>query len=350
MKIWFHTLEKKTVQPSRKVLFIMRTMPLFVLATLLGLGAPSWAWYPRDARDSYFPEKNPAPIIGHNRYTNIDPESTLIDLAYEAGLGYDSLANANPDVDPWMPSKNQDILLPYATIFPWKAKPGILINIAECRLYYLWREGKDLKIRIYPIGIGQEGWESPSGTFFVANKARNPTWVAPASIRRERPDEPAVIPPGPDNPLGGYWMGLSIKGYGIHGTHKPLGVGRQVSHGCIRLYPNDISDLFPRVAVKTPVTMVYQPVKVGLRDNNLWAEIHPDNRNTGINVKDEISRQSSLLGWKNVINWKRVQDEANLCSGVPFVISSGDSSPQTNEEPQAPPAPQQEKPYYEELY
>jgi L,D-transpeptidase ErfK/SrfK len=203
-------------------------------------------------------------IIGEHRfYTIEDPRQTLMELARDLRLGYTNVKNANPDVDPWLPRPGQTVLLPHASILPLDAEPGITINLAEMRLYYIWQEGGQYQVRTYPLGIGSEGTESPIGQFSVLNKAENPIWTVPLSIRQERPEMPAKVPPGPANPLGNFWMGFSGEGFGIHGTNKPLGVGRRVSHGCIRLYPQDIQDLFQRVPVGTPVVITNIPVKVG---------------------------------------------------------------------------------------
>ncbi|NLC69926.1 MAG: L,D-transpeptidase family protein [Desulfuromonadaceae bacterium] len=290
--------------------------------TLILLPGSGLAWYPTQADHSFLPPGNPAPVVGSNQVYTIRPNDSLVDLAYRVGVGYESMVNANPGVDPWMPSKGLKVLIPYQTILPPNPVPGIVINIAEFRLYYTWRESGRLRVRIYPLGIGREGWDTPVGRFAIASKIRNPTWMVPESIRNERPGQPTMVPPGPENPLGGYWLGLSIKGYGIHGTHRPLGVGRRVSHGCMRLYPQDIDDLFSRVEVKTPVNIVFQPVKVGLRENKLWAEIHPDTRDQPVNMVNEIIRMRTMLEWEGKIDWPKVWREMDRKSGIPFVISS----------------------------
>lgn len=299
----------------------MNRFSLLFLLMVFFLSGPAFAWYPLEPDQSFLPPGNPAPIVGVNPVYTIKANESLVELAFRAGVGYENLAHANPGVDPWMPPKGQRIVIPYEAIVPQKPEPGIVINIPEFRLYHFWRENGRLRLRIYPIGIGREGWDTPVGRFFLASKVRNPTWMVPESIRNERPNQPTMVPPGPDNPLGGYWLGLSIKGYGIHGTHRPLGVGRRVSHGCIRLYPRDIDDLFSRVEVKTPVTIVYQPVKVGVRDNKLWAEIYPDQREQPGNMVNEILRMRALLEWEGKIDWPRVWREMEKKSGLPFAIS-----------------------------
>ncbi len=294
---------------------------LFLLSITTLLPAVAFSWYPRQKEDSVIEMDNPAPIVGRNMPYVIGKDDTLVELAYRSGIGYVSLTRANPGVDPWLPPNGKTIILPYAAILPQKPKPGIVINLAEFRLYYFWKESGHLRGRIYPIGIGQEGWGTPLGNFHLRSKAKDPVWEVPESIQKERPGEPTVVPPGPNNPLGGYWLGLSARGYGIHGTTKPLGVGRKVSHGCIRLYPKDIKDLFRRVTTDTSVTIIYQPVKVGVRENKLWVEIHPNERDKTASVANEILKVKALVEWKGKINWPLVWKEIEHQSGVPLVIS-----------------------------
>lgn len=295
---------------------------ILILVAALFLPDTVFSWYPRLKEDSIISMDNPAPIVGRNMPYVIGRDETLVELAYRSGIGYMSLIWANPEVDPWLPPPGRTIILPYAAIMPFKPTPGILINLAEYRLYYIWKEGGQLRVRIYPIGIGREGWSTPVGKFHVHSVVKDPVWMVPKSIQAERPDQPVAVPPGPDNPLGGYWIGLSIKGYGIHGTTKPLGVGRNVSHGCIRLYPHDIKDLFARVKRETPVTIIYQPVKVGIRDNQLWVEIHPNERDETASVANEILRYKALLEWQGKINWPLVWREMEKRTGIPLVISA----------------------------
>ncbi len=197
---------------------------------------------------------------------------TFVDLARRYDLGFVELRAANPDVDVWAPAAGTKLVLPTAHLLPDAPRQGIVINLAELRLYYFDPAGA---VATFPIGIGGEGWETPVGQTRVAGKRERPTWTPPASIRAERPYLPAQIPAGPNNPLGDFALDLGWRGYLIHGTSKPAGVGRRVSHGCIRLYPEDIAWLFPRVPVGTPVTIVDQPVKVGWSGGVLYVEVHP---------------------------------------------------------------------------
>lgn len=199
-------------------------------------------------------------------------EDTLADIALERDLGYTELAVANPDADPWLPGDGTLLLLPTAHVLPRAPRRGIVINIADQRLYLFPRNAEPLT---FPLGIGTDDVVIRRGETQVRAKRVNPTWVPPASVRAEMPELPAAVPPGPDNPLGPLALDLGWPGIVVHGTNRPYGIGRRVSHGCFRLYNEDIRTLFDLVAVGTPVTVVDQPVKLGWSGGSLWLEIHP---------------------------------------------------------------------------
>lgn len=249
---------------------MLRALALLLL--LLQLPAPATAWYPRLARQMLI--EDGTRLVGQNRDYITAPGETLMEIARRARIGYDNLLRANPGIDPWEPPVGARLILPLAALLPENLQPGITINLAELRLYLLWDEDGVRKIRIYPIGIGREGWETPLGNFAVKVVIDQPLWTPPASLRLEKPDLPGSVPPGPDNPLGSYWIGLTADGVGIHGTNQPYGVGRRVSHGCIRLYPKDIVDLAARVVPGTPVRIVDQPVKQAVIGGKLYLEVH----------------------------------------------------------------------------
>ncbi len=200
-------------------------------------------------------------------------EDTMLDIARDNGLGYTELMAVNLGVDPWIPGEGKRILLPTAHIIPDAPRRGIVINIAELRLYYFPPDGGP--VITMPIGVGREGFVTPMGATKVARKAERPTWYPTANTRADRPELPAAVPPGPDNPLGEYALYLGWPTYAIHGTNQPYGVGRRVSRGCIRLYPEDIQRLYAMAPIGTPVTVVSQPVKLGWRDGNLFIEVNP---------------------------------------------------------------------------
>src|SRR5207247_333374 len=194
------------------------------------------------------------------------------------------LLDANPGVDPWVPAVGTDVVVPTEWVLPCCTYQGIVVNIPELRLYYFRPAPDDPRTTLlttYPVGLGREDWRTPRGKFRVQAKHVKPTWYIPESIRREhiaeRGDARRFIPGGaPDNPLGGYRLQLSRSTYGIHGTDIPWGIGREATHGCVRLYPEDIERLFPLVPVGTPVEFTYQPVKVGDRGGAVYVEAHRD--------------------------------------------------------------------------
>ncbi len=197
---------------------------------------------------------------------------TLADIARAHGLGFVEMVAANPGLDPWRPPPGAMVALPSVHLAPAMAAP-LVVNLGDMRLY---RRRDDGGVDSFPIGIGRDGWELSAGAAAtVIRKRRHPTWVPPASIRAEKPWLPASVPPGPDNPLGEYSLDLSTGLIRIHGTNRPDGVGRRVSHGCIRLYPEDIARLFPAVAVGTRVAIVDQPAKLAWAGGELWLEVHP---------------------------------------------------------------------------
>ena len=225
-------------------------------------------------------------LIGETQVIFARYENTFSAIGRQYNLGYEEMRRANPGVDQWLPGEGTAIYLPTQAILPEVPRAGIVVNVPAMRLYYFTSEkpktagaAEVFKVSTHPVGIGTEGWGTPFGEAKVVEKAKDPTWYVPASVRKEHAERgdplPSVVPPGPDNPLGKFAMTLSLPGYLIHGTNKPAGVGMRSSHGCIRLYPEDIEALFGRVARGTPVRLVNQPVLAGWRDGQLYLEVHP---------------------------------------------------------------------------
>ena len=200
-------------------------------------------------------------------------EDTLLDVARRFSLGYVEIVAANPDTDPWIPGEGTNVVLPTVHLPPDAAPEGIIINLADMRLYYFAEPGGPMQS--FPIGIGREGLLTPIGSTEVVRKQKDPTWRPTARMRSENPELPKAVPPGPDNPLGNRAMYLGWPQYLIHGTNKPLGIGRRTSSGCVRMYPEDVEYLFDVVAVGTMVTVVDQPIKLSWIDDALYIEAHP---------------------------------------------------------------------------
>jgi L,D-transpeptidase ErfK/SrfK len=229
-------------------------------------------------------------VLGMSRNYTVKGDESLIEIARRFDMGYNEIVAANPRLDPFIPGNGKTVKLSMAWILPdLREYDGIVLNLSEMRLYYFLRKSKSNVVMTFPIGIGSEGKETPIGTFKIIEKIVNPVWHVPASIRKEKPELPAVVPAGPDNPLGAYAMRLSEGTVLIHGTNRPYAVGRKASHGCIRMYPEDIPKLFQSVPNKTKVTIVRQPVKIGMLHNRVYLEVHRD-RELNINYFNEAVR------------------------------------------------------------
>lgn len=219
-------------------------------------------------------------LVGEPQVVFTRDEDTFSDLARAYGLGYDEIVAANPGIDPWRPGQDTPVVLPTQYVLPDVPQQGVVLNIATKRLFYFppAKDGEPRQVLTYPIGIGRVGWETPLGATRVVSKAENPSWWVPASVRREHAEIgdplPSIVPPGPDNPLGTRVLKLDIPGYLIHGTNQPYGVGMRVSHGCVRLYPENIEFLYPLVAIGESVQIVNEPFQLGQRDGVLYFEAH----------------------------------------------------------------------------
>jgi L,D-transpeptidase ErfK/SrfK len=220
-------------------------------------------------------------VVGAVATVTAREEDTLIDIARRNGLGYHDIVRANPDVNVWVPGEGTEVVLPTRFVLPPGPRRGIVLNLAEYRLYYYPEpvEGEPAYVMTYPISIGRMDWETPLGSTSVVSKVTDPSWYPPKSVRDEHEADgrplPRVVPPGPDNPLGKYAMRLGLPGYLIHSTNRPAGVGMRVTHGCIRMFPEDIEYLFPNVDVNTPVRIINTPVKIGWFGDELVVEVHP---------------------------------------------------------------------------
>ena len=265
------------------------------------------------------------PQVVFSRY-----EDTLSDIAREYNLGYEELRAANPDVDPWLPGEGTPVFLPTHFIVPDVPREGVVLNLPSMRLFYFSAEDEGQHLVTHPIGIGRSGWETPTGSTNVVAKARDPVWYVPASIRAEHAEMgdplPPVVEPGPDNPLGRFALQLGMPGYLIHGTNQPYGVGMRVSHGCVRLYPENIEELFDEIAVGTAVKIVNQPVLAAWSDDRLFLEVHPlleeDERDLLEQVWAEIERVMASAGQPvATIDEQLVAKVVEQRRGLPFPVS-----------------------------
>jgi L,D-transpeptidase ErfK/SrfK len=270
----------------------------------------------------HFPSRNEKlikakTVVGAVQTHKIKPEETLLDVARDYGLGFNELEILYPHMDPWIPEVGRNITIPTMWVLPSTKHRGIVVNIPELRLYRFFP--KTGRVKTYPIGIGDLTTETPLGVFKVAQRVVDPEWKVPPD-RRERYGGLEIMPPGADNPLGKYWVGLSNRKYGIHGTNNPWSIGRSVSGGCIRLYPEHISQFFNEVSMGTNVEIIYEPVKFGFRNRKIFIEVHPDLYQKFENLQDYTSQLMIKLGIRNFVSMEEIRRALVRQDGVPVVV------------------------------
>ena len=273
-------------------------------------------------------------VIGSMRTVQSTYEDTLLDIARRANIGQNQMERVNPDVDRWIPGEGTLITVPSHYVLPRAQRKGVVLNLPEMRMYYFppKKPGQPAQVQTYPISIGRMDWATPLGMTTITSKKKDPSWRPPESIRREHAEKgdplPRVVPAGPNNPLGAYAMRLGMPTYLIHGTNKPLGVGMRVSHGCIRMLPEDIEHLFAQLPVGTQVNIINQPVKAGWYGGKLYLEVHPgleeypNDRGAMVEavmvaLDDAMDRRSAELD--NAIIDQAVDQQ----NGLPQVITRG---------------------------
>ena len=270
---------------------------------------------------------------------------TMLDLARQSDDGYVQFMAANPGVDPWQPGTGKTITVPNLYILPDAPRTGIVINLAERRIFYFPPGGKT--VETYPAGVGVQAGATPLGTTTVIRKEDGPVWVPPPSIRAERPDLPIAIYPGPDDPLGAFALRLGWNNYLIHGTNKPDSVGRNVSHGCLHIYPEDIEKLFHEVPVGTQVRSVDQPVEAGWIDGRLYVEVHPSKDQadqydynqpvTPAAPAELMQRVGAAAGDRSdLVDWDAVRTAGLAATGIPTAVTPAPEDLQVGDTPAAP--------------
>jgi L,D-transpeptidase ErfK/SrfK len=281
-----------------------------------------------------------AALLGREERVLTVAEDTLYAIAQRYSLGSEEIVRVNPGVDPWLPRAGRSIVIPGERILPSGPRDGIVVNLPEHRLYYYPPRvaGQPPRVYTYPISIGKMDWNTPLGKTKIQNKRENPTWTPPESVRLEHiangePPLPAVVPAGPDNPLGLHAMRLALPGsYLIHGTNNAIAVGMAVTHGCIRMYPDDIAELFPLVAVGTPVYLVNEPVKIAWVDGQLLLEAHPPVDAQGQTGEPDLAVFEGLLekavGDSLVaIHWDLARAELAQARGMPVLVGLAAATP-----------------------
>ncbi|MBI5039652.1 MAG: L,D-transpeptidase family protein [Gammaproteobacteria bacterium] len=238
-------------------------------------------------------------VVGTVQVIKAREEDTFPDIARRFNVGFEEMVSANPGVDPWVPHAGTEIVIPTQFVLPDAPRKGIVVNLAAMRLFYFppAQPGAPRKVITHPLGIGRVEWKTPIGTTKVVSKKEAPSWIPTPSIRKEHAADgdplPAVVPPGPDNPLGTHVLKLGWQNYSIHGTDKPPSIGLRGSHGCLRMYPEDIVRIYNDVPIGTPVRVVNQPQVFGWRGDALYVQVYPaledDKRNHGTLVKQALT-------------------------------------------------------------
>jgi L,D-transpeptidase ErfK/SrfK len=304
---------------------VVRHYPRWCGAALLALCALA-----SSAGAAEYPLAPGQKVVGEIVEYVVRPGEGLNEIARKFDLGYTALAAANPGVDQFTPEVGRRLIIPSLYILPDAPRQGIVINLAQWRLFY-FPPGGD-RVETYPLGLSVFGSKTPLGATSVVRKEPNPTWYPPPSIRAERPELPAMIPPGPNNPLGDFALHLGWPRYLIHGTNKPDGTGRNVSHGCVRMYPEDIERLFNEVSVGTPVRTVSQPAGAAWsEDGGLYVRVYPSKSQVEeIDIDRPVSPDpapgvESLVrgeaGSHADVDWEAVQRAAQERTGIPIVVA-----------------------------
>lgn len=268
-------------------------------------------------------------VVGEIEHYNVKAKEDLYVIARRFDVGIVELLSANPKVDVWRPKEGTKLTIPTSHVLPEEPREGIVINLSELRLFYF----PDAQhVMTFPIAIGRKDWETQQGTTKIVMKRKHPTWTPPESIREENPELPDVIPAGIDNPLGEYAMSLGWPNYVIHGTNKPYSVGKRASHGCIRLYPEDIKKLFESVKLGTKVNVIDTSYKLGWHDDNLFLEVLPTQEQADVVAKSKIPKPLEIpeihdtirtkAGENTEINWQLVDELTKLRSGIPTIITT----------------------------
>ena len=278
-------------------------------------------------------------IVGYVQKTTVGKDDTLPDIARRFDVGYEEILTANPGVDPWLPGVGREVVVPTQFILPAAPHEGVVVNVAAMRIFYYppHKKGQPETVYTHPIGIGKVGWKTPEGTTKIVSRQKDPVWVVPKSVREEHQEDgeqlPAKVPAGPDNPLGAYEFRLGWPSYLIHGTNKPYGVGMRSSHGCMRLYPEDIAVFFDLIPIGTKVTVVNQPYLFGWRDGTLYlqayAVMEDDSRNWSKDRKRLLAKllhpkeRGKIAQHDDEIDWQRVGDLAHTPRAVPVPVTGG---------------------------
>jgi L,D-transpeptidase ErfK/SrfK len=257
-------------------------------------------------------------VIGRMQVHTVKAGETLLDIARNYGLGISEMQAFHPEKDPWLLEEGSELQVPSLWIVPETKHRAIVINVPEMRLYrYHAKKGT---VSTYPVTVGEEETQTPIGTFRVVDKEIDPEWNIPPKLQHKYKTK--IIPAGDDNPIGKYWLGLSARGYGIHGTDNAWSVGRILSNGCIRLYPEDMEKLFPDVPMGTVVEIVYEPVKFGYRGGVIFVEVHEDPYGFIEDAEQHARSVAQSRGIEAYVDWEKVDEAVEWKNGVPVPVGT----------------------------
>jgi L,D-transpeptidase ErfK/SrfK len=295
------------------------TSALFFLL-LVSFAGSAWAAGPYhihrpDSRIGVDPQA--VTVVGHLQHYRIKKGDDLLEIARQFGLGYSEIGVKYRNWDPFLPPVGAEMTIPTLWILPDSRGKQIIVNTGEMRLYYFVK--KETQVYTFPIGMGVLDFKTPAGSFRVIEKKVNPAWHIPKSLQAKY--GMAVMPPGEDNPLGEYKLTLSWGDYGIHGTAMPLGVGRLVSHGCTRMYPEHVKKLFPLVPVGTTVEYIYEPAKIGFRQGRIYLSVHED---VYYKIRSMILHVLNLLeqrGLADQVDMRKVMQTVEEQDGMPVDVT-----------------------------
>jgi len=335
-------IQVNTSDVKKSTTSVFPLLGVMLLSILTG-GCQHLAFFPDETQNRVTPEIHPETkniethefqltdgqaMVGTIAAVYTRENDTLSDIARHFGLGYNDISIANPAIAPWTPAPGSRVLLPLQFILPDTPHKGITLNLANMRLFYYPKQQPN-QVFTYPVGIGRQGWNTPIGLTSIVAKKANPSWVVPESIHQEHAQKgdslPKVVNAGPDNPLGLYAMPLGFPGYLIHGTNKPYGIGMQISHGCVQLYPEDIEVLFKKVSVGMPVQIIHQPYLTAWHQDMLYLEANeplPKWAQDKSRLIKQLLKQLHQISAKNnvVIDWKKVDSIIQRADGIPVPI------------------------------
>ena len=301
----------------------MRQMTLIFLACImLAATLPAAAAGPYGIRLPASPEgcdPQALTVVGAIQHYRTKKGDDLLEIARHCGLGYSELGVLYRHWDPFILPAGAEVTIPTLWIVPNNRGHQIIVNTGEMRLYYFINH--NTQVYTFPIGMGVLDFRTPQGKFRVVGKKVNPAWHIPKSLQAKY--GMVVMPPGGENPMGDYKLTLSWGDYGIHGTAMPLGVGRLVSHGCTRMYPEHIKQLFPMVPVGASVEYIYEPAKIGFRQGRIYLSVHED---VYFKIRSMILHVLTLLeqrGLADQVNMRKVMLAVEEQNGLPVDITRG---------------------------